>query len=236
MKQNILARGAEAIIYKIGSKVVKDRVPKGYRHPELDNKIRKRRTKAEAKLISKAASIIPVPKLLSDKKPQGRMIHMQYISGKRLSDYLDKLKNYQSICKQIGKNIALLHDAGLIHGDLTTSNMILSNKKTNPDLDSDNKRAKASSINSRSSGRERQFQPSQKIFFIDFGLGFHSDRIEDKAVDLHLIKQALEAKHSTIYEKAFKAVLEGYKISKNYKQTLTRLKKVESRGRYKAQY
>jgi len=74
------------------------------------------------------------------------------------------------------------------------------------------------------------------VFFIDFGLGFHSDRIEDKAVDLHLIKQALEARHSEIYEKAFSSVLTGYKTSKNYSTTIKQLEKVEKRGRYKTQH
>ena len=235
-KTRILARGAEAIIYKIGNKVVKDRIPKGYRHPELDMKLRKRRTKAEIKLLTKANKLITAPEIMSPinnkssnthntssqkyynnkvsgwwvnnrtkplKRSSNFEITMDYISGKRLSDHLDKLKNYQTICKQIGKNISKLHDAGLIHGDLTTSNMIL--KK-------------------------------DKVFFIDFGLGFHSDRIEDKAVDLHLIKQALEAKHHSIYEKAFKAILSGYKASKNYSKTIKQLEKVEKRGRYKQQY
>jgi len=205
-KPQILARGAEAIIYKLNKKVVKDRIPKSYRHPVLDLKLRNRRTKSESKILSKAAKIITVPKLLSDPKPQGRIIHMEYIPGKRLSDHLDSLNptEIKHTCKQIGKNIAKLHNAGIIHGDLTTSNMILK---------------------------------ENKVYFIDFGLGFHSDRIEDKAVDLHLIKQALEAKHPKIYEKAFKAVLTGYKaISKHTQQTLTRLQKVERRGRYKTQY
>ena len=51
MTQEILQQGAEAIIYKIDNKVVKDRIKKSYRIPELDLKIRRRRTKAEAKLL-----------------------------------------------------------------------------------------------------------------------------------------------------------------------------------------
>ena len=76
----------------------------------------------------------------------------------------------------------------------------------------------------------------KKVYFIDFGLGYHSNRIEDKAVDLHLIAQALEAKHSKIYKACFKAILSGYKKSKNFKAVLERLKIVRSRGRYKQQY
>jgi len=201
MKQKIIQQGAEAIIYKIKNKVVKDRIPKKYRLEKLDNKIRRLRTKREAKLLTKASKIINAPKPLAD-PGSGRMIHMPYIAGKKLSEHLDSLPNSQEICEQIGKNIALLHEAEIIHGDLTTSNMIL--KK-------------------------------DQVYFIDFGLGFHSNKTEDKAVDLHLIKQALEAKHFLNFKKFFKAVLKGYKISKNYKSIIKRLEKVEARGRYKKQ-
>jgi len=177
---------------------------------------------------------------------------MQYVPGKKLSDNLEKT-DYKKVCKQIGKNIALLHDSGIIHGDLTTSNMILStthkkesNKKTSHNLNSDINNYNNISRNERARGAHggtivNKHEPSDseasgKVFFIDFGLGFHSDRIEDKAVDLHLISQALQAKHSLIYEKAFKAVLLGYRSSKNYKKTIRRLEIVEKRGRYKTQY
>jgi Kae1-associated kinase Bud32 len=75
---------------------------------------------------------------------------------------------------------------------------------------------------------------NNKLYLIDFGLSFVSLKVEDKAVDLHLLKQALESKHYDIFEDAFKIILEEY--SKKYKQAqdvLNRLKKVESRGRYK---
>jgi Kae1-associated kinase Bud32 len=200
MESKIIAQGAEATITKSGSTIIKDRIPKSYRHKDLDNKLRTHRTRSEIKILTKANKLISTPKVISSNNNQ---IQLEYISGKKLSNNLDNLKNYQTICKQIGKSLAKLHDNGLIHGDLTTSNLILKDKK---------------------------------VFFIDFGLGFHSDRIEDKAVDLHLIKQSLEAKHPTIYEKAFASVLQGYKISKNYSKALKRLEKVESRGRYKKQY
>ncbi len=73
-----------------------------------------------------------------------------------------------------------------------------------------------------------------KIYFVDFGLSFFSHKIEDKAVDLHLLKQALESKHYKIWEKAYKAGLESYKkTADNGEEILKRLENVESRGRYK---
>ena len=203
--QKQIARGAEAVIIQNKSKIIKDRIAKPYRLPILDEKLRKQRTKKESRLIEKASKIIPVPKLMkTDEK--NKKIEMEFISGLKLSENLDSLPNSIEICKTIGNNIAKLHDAGIIHGDLTTSNMIYVK------------------------------QPNNKVFFIDFGLGFESSKIEDKAVDLHLIKQALEAKHFNNYKKFFEAVKEGYKISKHAKETFKRLEKVEKRGRYKQTY
>ena len=70
------------------------------------------------------------------------------------------------------------------------------------------------------------------LYFIDFGLGFISKRIEDKAVDLHLIKQALEAKHFGIWKQCWVIIEKNYN-SKQREQILQQLGKVESRGRYK---
>ena len=202
--KTIIQQGAEAKIILSNNKIIKRRTKKSYRFPELDKKIRKQRTRKESKLLEKASYLIPIPKILKvDEKTQE--IELEYIKGKKLSDHLDKLKNKIQIASQIGKQIALLHDSDIIHGDLTTSNMIFEDK-------------------------------TNKLYFIDFGLGFTSLRIEDKAVDLHLIKQALEAKHFKYYKQFFSAVLEGYKTSKNSQQVIKQLEKVELRGRYKQQY
>jgi len=73
----------------------------------------------------------------------------------------------------------------------------------------------------------------EQIFLIDFGLGFINHKFEDKAVDIHLLKQALEAKHFKNYKELINQVLEGYQESKEFNKTITQLKKVEKRGRYK---
>lgn len=73
----------------------------------------------------------------------------------------------------------------------------------------------------------------KKIFFIDFGLSYISKKVEDKAVDLHVLKQALEAKHFKFYKKLWENIEEGYKKSSETKKILERLVAVEKRGRYK---
>ena len=77
-------------------------------------------------------------------------------------------------------------------------------------------------------------EEKNEIYFIDFGLSFFSHKIEDMAVDLHLLKQALESKHYTIWEKCFKAALESYKKNSKWgEEVIKRLGIVEKRGRYK---
>ncbi len=201
ISQKILCQGAEAKIILSNDFVIKDRIPKSYRLKELDDKIRKRRTKSESKLLIKASKIISSPKPFFIPQVSYK-IKMPFIDGKKLSEHLDnfELKKQKQICKQIGESIAKLHDSDIIHGDLTTSNMILKDNK---------------------------------VFFIDFGLGFISKKFEDKAVDLHLLKQALEAKHFKNWEELVKKVFKGYEKSKDSKIVLERLKAVEKRGRYK---
>jgi Kae1-associated kinase Bud32 len=201
----IIGRGAEAVLIHKSDKLIKKRVPKTYRHPDLDKRIRIRRTRSEAKLLEKAGKIISSPKVIKVDEKSAE-IDMEFIEGKKLSDNLDKfpLKEQLEISEKIGEEIALLHNQDIIHGDLTTSNMILS---------------------------------SDKIYFIDFGLGFHSNRIEDKAVDLHLLRQALESKHFEHWQNLFDSVLRGYKTkSKDADKILVQFKKVESRGRYKGKH
>ncbi|MEK6860144.1 MAG: RIO1 family regulatory kinase/ATPase [Nanoarchaeota archaeon] len=253
MPQKILAQGAEAIIYKIRDKIVKDRIKKSYRIKEIDEKLRKSRTRSEAKIINKLSSIIPVPKLLGSIPESGRMIHMEFIKGKKLSDNLEKL-DYKQISKIIAENISKMHNHGIIHGDLTTSNMIyvddsdnqLINKSQNSqNLDISNINdilAKQSSkrrlLSKNIQSNENEIANSNgKVFFIDFGLSFHSQKIEDKAVDLHLLQQALEAKHFTIWSECFKIILNTYEKTANPgKEIIQRIKVIESRGRYKEKY
>jgi len=74
------------------------------------------------------------------------------------------------------------------------------------------------------------------VYFIDFGLSFESQKTEDKAVDMHLIKEALEAKHFSNSRELFSYILKGYKKSPNASSVLKRLEIVEKRGRYKQAY
>lgn len=194
----LIAQGAESKLFLAKNKVVKNRFKKTYRIKEIDDKLMKFRTKREARVLEKLQKTkIPIPKLLLNNKKD--KLEIQYIKGKLLKNILNN-HNCIKLSKEIGNKIAILHNNSIIHGDLTTSNMIL----------------------------------NREVYFIDFGLSFFSAKIEDKAVDLHLLKEALESKHSEIWEKSYKAALDGYaRKAVDGKDVLERIKLVEKRGRYK---
>jgi Kae1-associated kinase Bud32 len=200
MKKQI-AQGAEAKLILEDNSITKFRFPKSYRIKEIDDRLRGFRTRREAKLLQKLESVgFPSPKHISNDEKEN--IVMEKIGGMLIKEILDK--TYRKISAEIGKNIAILHNNGIIHGDLTTSNMILKNKEDG-------------------------------VYFIDFGLSFFSEKAEDRAVDLHVLKEALESKHYKVGQDAFKKILESYKKeAKNSAEVLKRLEAVEKRGRYRA--
>lgn len=126
---HFIGRGAEAILYKKNSYLVKKRIPKGYRIKELDERLRRKRTLNEVNLMVKARrNGASVPSII-EKDMSEYKITMEYIKGKILKDFLEKFdeKKREAICRKIGENITKLHSSGIMHGDLTTSNMILNN-------------------------------------------------------------------------------------------------------------
>ncbi|MDI6721450.1 MAG: KEOPS complex kinase/ATPase Bud32, partial [Candidatus Aenigmarchaeota archaeon] len=116
--------GAEAEIRKSGNEIEKMRIKKGYRIQELDERLRKRRAQLEARLISEARRAgVKTPVVFSSDR---FTIRMEYIEGRKVKDVLNE-KNAGRLCAGIAEPAASLHNKGIIHGDLTTSNMILKN-------------------------------------------------------------------------------------------------------------
>jgi len=128
----IIRRGAEAEIRRgtwLGRDViVKSRVPKSYRLPELDRSLRSARTRNEARLIHEARGAgVPTP-IIYDIDPANAEMTMEFIDGPRVKDELETAspERIGSLLREIGRSIAYLHRCGIVHGDLTTSNMIVS--------------------------------------------------------------------------------------------------------------
>jgi|YelNatPaOPRAMG01_1025707.scaffolds.fasta_scaffold14912_2 Kae1-associated kinase Bud32 len=202
----ILRQGAEAILYLDdfdGQKVlVKERIKKDYRIEQIDNKLRKERTKEEVKLMTEARKIgVLTPKIFHVDYEKFKII-MEFLEGKRLKEFFYEAEEeeIEKISFEIGKLIGKLHSSGIIHGDLTTSNMILKDNQ---------------------------------IYFIDFGLGFFSKRIEDQGVDLNLLFEALRATHFKILNVCWENIVKGYKQEYKYaEQVLKKVEEIETRARY----
>ncbi len=127
----LLRKGAEANLYLRewhGRKVImKRRLSKGYRVSELDEEIRSQRTVHEPQVIHRAKEAgVPTPTIFMVDAAEATIV-MEYVEGKQVKQVLDELSPEERLrlCRHIGKLIGKLHSHGIIHGDLTTSNMIL---------------------------------------------------------------------------------------------------------------
>lgn len=200
----VVRRGAEAILYLgtfEGQKVlVKERTRKSYRIPEIDSRLRKQRIRGEVKLITEARKCgVMTPQIFHVDENEFK-IFMEFVEGIRIKEFLNEPGKVEDICREIGRSIGKLHSHDIIHGDLTTSNMILK---------------------------------GGKVYFIDFGLGEFSKRIEDKAVDLNLLYEALRSTHYKILDTCWNEILIGY--SEEYgksEEVLRQIKEIEKRARY----
>lgn len=209
-KNTIISRGAEATIERIQlfgkGAVKKTRVPKGYRHPALDEKLRKERLSHEAKMLHEVKSFgIRTPVLYALDKNE-MAIYMEYIDAPRLKHVLlskAKGKLREELCREFGKQIAQLHNHNIVHGDLTTSNVLVKNEKTK----------------------------KPELVFIDFGLAQITPKIEDKAVDLVNLKKTFTATHSDFLQ-GWDLIVQGYTDNHGRKEVLAQMKEVESRIRY----
>ncbi|VVB96027.1 KEOPS complex subunit Bud32 [uncultured archaeon] len=118
----IFASGAEAVITLEGYTIIKTRIQKRYRLKEIDETLRTARTKAEARLMSEARRCgVPTPII---KDVTEFEIKMEYINGTALKNMINPL-----LARQAGELIGRLHTCGIVHGDLTTSNILFKDGK-----------------------------------------------------------------------------------------------------------
>jgi TP53 regulating kinase and related kinases len=131
MNVTLLKKGAEASLFLSEwhgrHVVVKSRLPKKYRPEQLDLTIRRYRTVHEPQLMHEAKRVgVPTPTIfLVD--VENATITMEHVEGKQVKQLLDTMPVHErnALCAQIGMLVAKLHGNGIVHGDLTTSNMIL---------------------------------------------------------------------------------------------------------------
>lgn len=154
---------------------------------------------------------------------EGGWLALEWIHGRTVRRALDAYKaagagattnrdEVEGLMRRVGKAVAGLHESGTVHGDLTTSNLMLRSTE--------------------GGGVETSLEG--QVVLIDFGLAQTSTAEEDKAVDLYVLERAFASTHPEA-EEAFKFVLQAYGEGyKGAKIVLKRLEDVRMRGRKKS--
>ena len=193
--------GAEARIYSgrfLGTDVViKDRIQKRYRIKELDDSIRKQRTKDEARALYAASSHgLNVPNVLL---VEGATLYIRRIDGTSLHEYINGGLRMPALTLaravyDAGVACGILHSLDISHGDYTPANMMVDRKG--------------------------------ELWIIDFGLVERTKSVEEKALDLLLMKRAVPSR-------LFGPFLKGYRQGcASHAGVIKRLAEIERRGRY----
>lgn len=238
----LLTQGAEALVYRTTYLTptthcaLKYRPPKPYRHRTLDARLTRARILAEARVLAKCRrDAVAVPAVLALDWESG-WLALEWVDGatvrRALDDWVKErgtaadagagaavdAPEVMALMASIGRAVGGLHDSGVVHGDLTTSNLML--RPLPAGLDE--------------GGQRRRKSLDGDIVLIDFGLAQVSVQEEDKAVDLYVLERAFASTHPYA-EDAFKHVLTAYGTSyKGGKVVLKRLEDVRMRGRKKS--
>lgn len=229
----LLQQGAEGKLYLDTFDgqpcLVKERFVKAYRHPQLDQQLTRERMRAETRAIARCEAVgITVPKVfLCDLKT--RRIHMQYfphcctvkqfvqnvLPASSSSSSASSLADQRLIelATRIGAVLGTMHAHNIIHGDLTTSNMLLTPKSPTE-----------SEVTAAS---------DYELVMIDFGLSHYDVSAEDKGVDLYVLERALLSTHNAVMPRMFDDVLAAYRGSNaaGCRDVISKLDEVRARGR-----
>ncbi|KAM6298548.1 EKC/KEOPS complex subunit TP53RK [Aegotheles albertisi] len=210
----LVQQGAEASVYRglfLGRPAVaKLRIPKRYRHPALEERLSRRRTAQEARSLLRCRRAgISAPAVYFVDYVTNSIYLEDIVDSISVQDHIYSVQESGNdtsslllLAEKMGEVLARMHDEDLIHGDLTTSNMLLRPPTENLDL-----------------------------VLIDFGLSFVSGLPEDKGVDLYVLEKAFLSTHPDT-EMMFKALLKSYAAaSKKSGPVIKKLDEVRLRGR-----
>ena len=233
----LITQGAEALLYRTTYLLpslpcaLKYRPPKPYRHPALDLRLTKHRILAEARVLAKCRREgVPVPAVYALDEAAGWLM-IEWIEGEvvrvQLNEWLRRRAaegvaegvddgHLLQLMHRIGAAVGRMHGIGVVHGDLTTSNLMLRPESTDG-VDGD-----------APTGEDILHG---EIVLIDFGLASQSSADEDRAVDLYVLERAFGSTHPRA-ESYFTEVLGAYgKSFKGANVVLKKLEDVRMRGR-----
>lgn len=241
----LITQGAEALLYRTTfltpstPAALKIRPPKPWRHPALDKRLTRQRVLAEARVLLKCAKEgVRVPAVLGVSWEEG-WVAAEWIEGPTVKAAVRERdvggagaeEGLRALMRRIGGAVGRLHAVGVVHGDLTTSNMMLSRAEKNG----------GGAVTAAAGEEEKKKEEEEggglegEIVLIDFGLAAQTVQEEDRAVDLYVLERAFGSTHPR-EEGMFGEVLEGYReaFPKGSKGTLRRLEDVRMRGRKKS--
>jgi TP53 regulating kinase-like protein len=231
----LITQGAEALLYRSTYLLpsipcaLKYRPSKPYRHPILDVRLTKHRILSEARVLVKCRREgVPVPAVYALDEVAGWLM-IEWVEGEvvkiRLNEWLKRRKEENvadgvddgellDLMTRVGSAVGRMHAIGVVHGDLTTSNLML-RPKSIEGLNGD--------------GVTKMLDGD--IVLIDFGLASQSQADEDRAVDLYVLERAFGSTHPRA-ESLFRGVLKAYEKSfKGAGVVLKKLEEVRMRGR-----
>ena len=232
----LIAQGAEGRLYKSSYLnpdlpcAFKYRPPKPWRHPILDQRLTKHRILSEARILARCRREgVRVPAVYAVDEAAGWLM-MEWVTGAPVrvrvnealgtrTEGIEADEGLRDLMRRVGDAVGRMHKTGIVHGDLTTSNMMLSPYPLNEDGQS------------RQDGGGDAGHLKGEIVIIDLGLAMGSVQEEDRAVDLYVLERAFGSTHPRA-ECIFGELLEAY--GRSFKQAPGVLKKLEDvrmRGR-----
>ena len=203
-----VSRGAEATLHLVEwlglPALRKDRETKSYRPKNLDERLKRERTRNEVRLLTEARRLgVRTPIVYDIDLPQHRLI-LEQLPGPTLKELLDAAREdpgaVEPAVRTLGVAIGRLHAGGISHGDLTSSNILYPQGPTGP------------------------------LALLDLSMGARNAGIEEKGIDLHLVEEDIKALHPR-GELLFRAFLDGYGEGNPQGQAEVRKRAREIRGR-----
>jgi TP53 regulating kinase-like protein len=225
----LITQGAEGRLYQTTYLrpdlpcALKYRPPKPWRHPVLDQRLTRHRILSEARILAKCRRDgLRVPAVYAIDESAGWLM-LEWIHGAPVrvginkalgnrTEGIEQDEHLKGLLRRMGEALGKMHKIGIVHGDLTTSNMMLSpvqgNDSESPETALDG-----------------------EVVIIDLGLASGSTSDEDRAVDLYVLERAFGSTHPRA-ECIFGQVLDAYKQSfKQAPVVLKKLEEVRMRGR-----
>ncbi|HTZ61546.1 MAG TPA: KEOPS complex kinase/ATPase Bud32 [Thermoplasmata archaeon] len=206
-----VSRGAEATLRRVEwmglPALLKERETKSYRAKALDERLRRERTRTEARLLVDARRLGVRTPIVYDIDLSRHRLVLELLAGPTLKELLERpdvpAESLAGAVRHLGEALGRLHAGGIAHGDLTSSNVLF------PD------------------------GPDGPPAFLDLSMGSRSPGVEELGIDLHLVEEDLKALHARS-DALVRAFLEGYTSGNpdGAKDVRNRAKAIKGRVRY----